>query len=169
MDSYSTIIFDEFLTFDKPFLFLEEHSASLHTYVGYFAFQPTTPIRSEIDFKLAGTQCNVMMSRLKPWIQLQSSKKKKTVLEDGSPNPETLRSTKPEAIMWTCTVSAPEMTIVLYDLIDSPLYHVSGLSLFYYCFWWLENHPFIQNILLCYIFTIPCLLTKPLSSICQLN
>ncbi|GFY96064.1 similar to HYPERSENSITIVE TO PI STARVATION 4 [Actinidia rufa] len=102
----------------------------------YIPLQPTSPIRSEIDFKLAGTQCNVMMSRLKPWIQLQSSKKKKMVLQDGSPNPETLRSTKPEVIMWTCTVSAPEMTIVLYDLIDSPLYHGCSQS----------SHAFANNI-----------------------
>ena len=128
-----TIIFEEFLTFDNPFLVLEKHSASLHTYVDYYTFQPTSPIRSEIDFKLAGTQCNVMMSRLKPWIQLQSSKKKKMLLQDGSPDPETLRSTKPKVIMWACTVSAPEMTVVLYDLRDSSLYHVSGFSLFYYC------------------------------------
>ncbi|KAL7208123.1 hypothetical protein ACSBR1_029976 [Camellia fascicularis] len=89
----------------------------------YIPLQPTSPIRSEIDFKLGGTQCNIIMSRLKPWIQLQSSKKKKMVLQDGNPNPQRPQSTESKVIMWTCTVSAPEMTIVLYSLRGSPLYH----------------------------------------------
>ncbi|CAL5425644.1 unnamed protein product [Camellia sinensis] len=84
-----------------------------------FTFQPTSPIRSEIEVKLGGTQCNIIMSRLKPWMHLQSSKKKKMVLQDGNSNPERLRSTESKAIMWTCTVSAPEMTIVLYSLSGS--------------------------------------------------
>lgn len=90
-------------------------------------FQPTSPIRSEIDIKLGGTQCNLIMVRLKPWVQLQSSKKKKMVLREEIPNPERLQSTESKAIMWTCTVSAPEMTIVLYNLSGLPLYHVSDL------------------------------------------
>ena len=42
-------------------------------------FQPASPIRSEIDVKLGGTQCNLMMGRLKPLMKLSSSKKKKMV------------------------------------------------------------------------------------------
>ena len=32
-----------------------------------------------------------------------------------------------KAIMWTCTLSAPEMTTVLYNSSGLPLYHVSGV------------------------------------------
>ncbi|XP_058224972.1 protein SABRE isoform X2 [Rhododendron vialii] len=102
----------------------------------YIPLQPTSPIRSEIDFKLGGTQCNVIMSRLKPWIELQSLEKKSMVLQDGNPNPERLRSTKSEIFMWACTVSAPEMTIVLYDLRGSSLYHGCSQS----------SHVFANNI-----------------------
>ncbi|KAJ1424736.1 FMP27, GFWDK domain [Sesbania bispinosa] len=33
------------------------------------------------------------------------------------------QSSDSKTIMWTCNVSAPEMTIVLYDMVGSPLYH----------------------------------------------
>ena len=32
-----------------------------------------------------------------------------------------------KAIMWTCTLSAPEMTVVLYSISGLPLYHVSDI------------------------------------------
>lgn len=102
----------------------------------YIPLQPTSPFRSEIDVKLGGTQCNLIMVRLKPWMQLQSSKKKKMVLREESPNPERLQSTESKAIMWTCTVSAPEMTIVLYNLSGLPLYHGCSQS----------SHVFANNI-----------------------
>ncbi|THG12391.1 hypothetical protein TEA_011109 [Camellia sinensis var. sinensis] len=95
-------------------------------FITQHCLKPTSPIRSEIEVKLGGTQCNIIMSRLKPWMHLQSSKKKKMVLQDGNSNPERLRSTESKAIMWTCTVSAPEMTIVLYSLSGSPLYHITN-------------------------------------------
>mgnify|MGYP004710212097 FL=1 len=51
------------------------------------------------------------------------SKPKRMVLrEEGSL--EKQRSSGQSAIMWTCTASAPEMTIVLYNLSGSPVYHV---------------------------------------------
>ncbi|CAN1159441.1 Protein SABRE [Linum perenne] len=99
----------------------------------YFSLSPTSPIRAEIDVKLGGTQCNIIISRLKPWLRLQNLKKKKTVLrEEVSP------LSKPElkAIMWTCTVSAPEMTLVLYSVDDLPLYHGCTQS----------SHVFANNI-----------------------
>uniref|UniRef100_A0A5B7AFH2 FMP27/BLTP2/Hobbit GFWDK motif-containing RBG unit domain-containing protein n=1 Tax=Davidia involucrata TaxID=16924 RepID=A0A5B7AFH2_DAVIN len=102
----------------------------------YIPLQPTSPIRSEIDIKLGGTQCNMIMSRLKPWMLLHSSKKNKMVLREESPNPERPQSTESKAIMWTCTVSAPEMTIVLYSLSDVPLYHGCSQS----------SHVFANNI-----------------------
>ncbi|CAN0873523.1 Protein SABRE [Linum grandiflorum] len=88
----------------------------------YVPKEPTSPIRAEIDVKLGGTQCNIILSRLKPWLRLKSSKKKKMVLrEEVAPHPKP-PSTESKAIMWTCTVSAPEMTIFLYTVDDLPLY-----------------------------------------------
>lgn len=92
-----------------------------------FTIQPTSPVRAEIDIKLGGTQCNIIMSRLKPWLRLHYSKKKRMVLREELSAPEKPRSTESKAIMWTCTVSAPEMTIVLYSISGVPVYHVSDL------------------------------------------
>ena len=89
-------------------------------------FQPASPIRVEVDLKLGGTRCNIIISRLKPWLRLHSSKKKKMVLKKEKPS-EKPKSSESKAITWTCTVSAPEMTIVLYSTSGSPLYHVSNV------------------------------------------
>ncbi|CAK9163638.1 unnamed protein product, partial [Ilex paraguariensis] len=89
----------------------------------YIPLQPTSPIRSEIDVKLGGTQCNLIMSRLKPWMRLRSTNNRKMVLREDRSSLERPQSADIKAIMWTCTLSAPEMTIVIYNLSDSPLYH----------------------------------------------
>lgn len=89
----------------------------------YIPLQPILPVRSEVDVKLGGTQCNIIVSRINPWLQLQSSKKKTMVLQTGSSHPEKLEPTKPKMILWTFTVSAPEMAVVLYNLKGSPIYH----------------------------------------------
>ncbi|KAJ4962833.1 hypothetical protein NE237_022772 [Protea cynaroides] len=102
----------------------------------YVPTQMTAAVRAEIDVKLGGTQCNAIMSRLKPWIRLQLSKKKKMVLRDESSHLELSGTTEMKAIMWTCTVSAPEMTVVLYSLTGSPLYHGCSQS----------SHLFANNI-----------------------
>ncbi|CAI9116131.1 OLC1v1017206C1 [Oldenlandia corymbosa var. corymbosa] len=102
----------------------------------YIPLQPSAPIRSEIDIRLGGTQCNLLVSRLVPWVQLHSSKPKKMVLREESSMPEKPRSTEQNAVMWTCTMSAPEMTIVLYNLSDLPLYHACSQS----------SHIFANNI-----------------------
>ncbi|KAG9440183.1 hypothetical protein H6P81_020348 [Aristolochia fimbriata] len=104
--------------------------------------QLTAPIRAEIDIKLGGTQFNIIMSRLKPWMHLHMSKKKKMVLRENPPNHDRPESTERDdvtdikAIMWTCTFSSPEMTIVLYSLSGSPLYHGCSQS----------SHLFANNI-----------------------
>lgn len=85
-------------------------------------------MRCEVDVKLGGTKCNLIMGRLKPWMQLKSSKKNKMVLQEESSKIKKPQSTTDsKSLMWTCTVSAPEMTIVLYNMSGLPLYHVSGL------------------------------------------
>ncbi|KAF7141344.1 hypothetical protein RHSIM_Rhsim06G0070200 [Rhododendron simsii] len=88
----------------------------------YIPSQHDLPIRYESDVKLGDTQCNIILSRLKPWMRLRSSKGKKMVLQDGSSNPGRLHSTESKDIIWSCTVSAPEMTAMLYSLSGLPLY-----------------------------------------------
>ncbi|CAH1443357.1 unnamed protein product [Lactuca virosa] len=102
----------------------------------YIPLQPTSPIRCEIDVKLGGTQCNLFMERLNPLMKLSSSKKKKMVLGDENANPVPVQTSSSKAIMWTCTVSAPEMTIVLFNLSGLPIYHGCSQS----------SHVFANNI-----------------------
>ncbi|TMX00067.1 hypothetical protein EJD97_001436, partial [Solanum chilense] len=89
----------------------------------YIPLQPASPIRSEVDVKLGGTQCNMVMTRLQPWMRLHALRKKKMVLRGESTTSERSHSYDHKAFMWTSTISAPEMTVVLYDLNGSPLYH----------------------------------------------
>ena len=89
--------------------------------------QPTSPIRSEIDIKLGGTQCNIIMATLKSLMKLRPPKKVKTVQKDEIASPVKVDSSDDfKLIMWTCTFSAPETTISLTNLEGSMLYHVSG-------------------------------------------
>jgi hypothetical protein len=101
------------------------------TYYFYYCYwipplyQPISPVRAETEIKLGGTQCNIIMNRLKPLLLLQLSKKKKKVLREQTSVVVKPQSTDGKIIMWTCNVSAPEMTIVLFDMVGSPVYHVS--------------------------------------------
>ncbi|GAB4839472.1 hypothetical protein Ancab_028995 [Ancistrocladus abbreviatus] len=102
----------------------------------YVPMQSTSTIRAEIDVKLGGTQCNVILSRLTPWLHLHFAKKKRMVLKEESSNQDRPKSTGFKAIMWTCTFSAPEMTIMLYSMSGSPLFHSCSQS----------SHVFANNI-----------------------
>lgn len=102
----------------------------------YIPLQPASPIRSEVDVKLGGTQCNLVMTRLHPWMRLHALRKKKMVLRGESTTSERSHSSDHKAFMWTSTISAPEMTVVLYDLNGSPLYHGCSQS----------SHVFANNI-----------------------
>lgn len=92
-----------------------------------FCFQPASPIRCEIGVKLGGTRCNLIITRLNPWLRLNASKKKKMVLKEESPAREKSRPSDHKAIIWTSTISAPELTIMVYDLNGLPLCHVRVL------------------------------------------
>ncbi|KAG9130844.1 hypothetical protein Leryth_016988 [Lithospermum erythrorhizon] len=100
------------------------------------ALQPATPIRSEIDIKLGGTQFNLIVTRFIPLLKLHSLEKNKVARPNGSLLKEKSRSTEHKNLLWTCTVSAPEMTLVLYSLNDQPLYHCCSQS----------SHVFANNI-----------------------
>lgn len=102
----------------------------------YVPTQMSSSIRAEIDIKLGGTQCNIRMSRLRPWMRLYNSRKRKMVLQEESPNLERPQNTEFKPILWTCTVSAPEMTTVLYSVSGLPLYHGCSQS----------SHVFANNI-----------------------
>ncbi|KAJ8551108.1 hypothetical protein K7X08_000478 [Anisodus acutangulus] len=102
----------------------------------YIPLQPASPIRSEVDVKLGGTQCNLVITRLHPWMRLHALRKKKMVLQGERTTSEKSHSSDHKAFMWTSTISAPEMTILLYDLNDSPLYDGCSQS----------SHVFANNI-----------------------
>ncbi|KAH9605088.1 hypothetical protein KSS87_000957 [Heliosperma pusillum] len=103
----------------------------------YIPLQPTSPVRAEFDVKLGGTQCNLILSRLEPWLRLHFAKKKKVVKkEEVSTLVDKPKSTASKAIMFTCTVSAPEMTIILYNMSGLPLFHGCSQS----------SHVFANNI-----------------------
>ncbi|OIW02537.1 hypothetical protein TanjilG_12851 [Lupinus angustifolius] len=85
--------------------------------------QPLSPVRAETEIKFGGLQCNIIMSRLKPWLLLHGSKKKKVVLREETPAVVKPQSTESKPIMWTCNVSAPEMTIMLFNLAGTQVYH----------------------------------------------
>ncbi|KAI4337581.1 hypothetical protein L6164_015978 [Bauhinia variegata] len=102
----------------------------------YVPVQPTSPVRAEIEIKLGGTQCNIITSRLKPWLPLHLSKKKKMVLRDEASDVVKPQITDNKAIMWTCTVSAPEMTLMFFDIAGSSVYHGCSQS----------SHLFANNI-----------------------
>jgi hypothetical protein len=89
--------------------------------------QSFLPIRAEIDAKLGGTQCNVMLSRLMPWMRLHSLRTKAMKLSKRGSRQEISQTKEIKQILWTCTVSAPEMTVMLYSLNGLVLYHVSYL------------------------------------------
>ena len=89
----------------------------------HFFPQPALPVQAEVDVKISGFQCNLIMSRIKPLIRIKSDKKKPPVVHE-SPQQEKAPKEK-LALAWACTLSAPDLTIVLHSLDDVPLYHVS--------------------------------------------
>ncbi|KAK3149720.1 hypothetical protein QOZ80_3AG0221540 [Eleusine coracana subsp. coracana] len=94
------------------------------------------PIRAEIDAKLGGTQCNIMLSRLMPWMRLHSLRTKGMKLSKRETRQEISQTKEIKPILWTCTVSAPEMTLMLYSLNGLVLYHACSQS----------SHLFANNI-----------------------
>ncbi|WVZ56949.1 hypothetical protein U9M48_007409 [Paspalum notatum var. saurae] len=83
--------------------------------------QPALPVQAEVDIKISGFQCNLIISRIKPLIRINSDKKKPLVLRE-SPQQEKAPKEK-IALAWACTLTAPELNLVLHSLDDVPLYH----------------------------------------------
>ncbi|CAF2106618.1 hypothetical protein Bca4012_092340 [Brassica carinata] len=87
-------------------------------------FQPVLPINANLEIELGGTQCNLFISRLEPWLSLLFPEKRTLVVQEEICTREKLKAADMKTIMWTCTFSAPEMTM-LCGIDDLPLYHVS--------------------------------------------
>ncbi|PIN12656.1 hypothetical protein CDL12_14731 [Handroanthus impetiginosus] len=102
----------------------------------YIPLQPNSPIRSEVEVKLGGTQCNLILNRLETWMRIRPPRKPKKELLEESSAKEKSQSSEQKAIMWTCTLSAPEMTVVVYSLSGFPVFHGCSQS----------SHIFANNI-----------------------
>lgn len=87
--------------------------------------QSISHVRAETEIKLGGLQCNIIMSRLKPWMVLHTSKKKKMVLKEETSVVKPKSTDSKTTITWTCKFSTPQMTITLYNMAGFPVYHVS--------------------------------------------
>ncbi|KAJ3674692.1 hypothetical protein LUZ60_005308 [Juncus effusus] len=100
------------------------------------------PVGIEIDAKLGGTQCNLDLTKLLPWMRLYRLRPKKVKsLSKQSSQIEKQNEIKTsneviKLVMWTCTVSAPEMTLMFYSLDGVVLYHGCSQS----------SHLFANNI-----------------------
>ncbi|KAK8444457.1 hypothetical protein SEVIR_9G137900v4 [Setaria viridis] len=97
---------------------------------------PFLPVRAEIDAKLGGTQCNVMLIRLMPWMRLLSLRTKGMKPSKGDSNQEISQKKEFKPILWTCTVAAPETAVMLYNIDGLALYHACSQS----------SHLFANNI-----------------------
>jgi hypothetical protein len=89
----------------------------------HFPPQPALPVQAEVDVKIIGFQCNLIISRIKPLIRINSDKKKPLVLHE-SPQQEKAPKEK-LALALAFTLSAPDFTVILHSLDDVPVYHVS--------------------------------------------
>lgn len=99
--------------------------AQLIIYILHLPFlQPVPPIRVETQIKLGGTQCNMMINRLKPWLVLHSPKKKKMVLGEEASKVVKPQSTNVKTIVWTCKFSAPDITMMVFSMAGSPVLRV---------------------------------------------
>jgi hypothetical protein len=86
--------------------------------------QSTLPIRAEVNIKISGAQCNLIISRIKPLILFKSAKKKPLVLHEIPQQEKAPKEKLPLALV--LAFSAPELSVVVYSLEDIPLFHVSS-------------------------------------------
>jgi len=91
-------------------------------------------VRAETQIKIGRSQCNIVMSRIKPWLLLKPPpNKKKMVIKEEAPVAKPKSTDDSKAIVWTCNLSASDLTIMLFSMAGSPLYHVSILPYIYVC------------------------------------
>ncbi|CAN7136702.1 unnamed protein product [Brassica rapa subsp. narinosa] len=95
----------------------------------YCPVQESSPVRAEVEVKLGGIMCNVIMARFEPLLRLHFSKKKKIVLKEEKPTIPKPESSGFKPVVWKCATSIPDVKIVLYNLESSPIYQLSSDSL----------------------------------------
>ncbi|KAH7290740.1 hypothetical protein KP509_30G061600 [Ceratopteris richardii] len=77
----------------------------------------------EVDVKLGGAQCSLLTGKVDKCLDMLYSMKPKAKGNDPVHSQKPPSSTK--GINWTCTVSAPDMSITVHDISGLVLYNVS--------------------------------------------
>ncbi|CAH8337276.1 unnamed protein product [Eruca vesicaria subsp. sativa] len=95
----------------------------------YCPVQESSPVKAEVEIKLGGIMCNVIMARFEPLLRLHFSKKKKIVLKEEKPTIAKPESSGVKAVVWKCVTSIPDVKIVIYNPESSPIYQLSSDSL----------------------------------------
>ncbi|KAM0879684.1 hypothetical protein ACQ4PT_034073 [Festuca glaucescens] len=99
---------------------------SLNKKIDLFPEKSTLLIRAEVNIKISGAQCNLIISRIKPLILFKSAKKKPLVLHEIPQQEKAPKEKLPLALV--LAFSAPELSVVVYSLEDIPLFHCCLLS-----------------------------------------
>ncbi|WVY91260.1 hypothetical protein V8G54_036774, partial [Vigna mungo] len=103
---------------------LEISSVKMASFV-YVPVQSVMLIRAETEIKIGRSQCNIVMSRIKPWLLLKPPSKQKKLVIREEPSVAKPKSTDDsKTIVWTCNLSTSEFTIMLFNMAGSPLYNV---------------------------------------------
>ncbi|KOM47515.1 hypothetical protein LR48_Vigan07g121900 [Vigna angularis] len=103
---------------------LEISSVKMASFV-YVPVQSVMLIRAETEIKIGRSQCNIVMSRIKPWLLLKPPSKQKKLVIREEPSVAKPKSTDDsKTIVWTCNLSTSEFTIMLFNMAASPLYNV---------------------------------------------
>ncbi|XP_010545182.1 PREDICTED: protein KINKY POLLEN [Tarenaya hassleriana] len=84
--------------------------------------QASSCVKAEVEITLGGVVSNIIMTRFEPLLRLHFSRKKKMVLKEEKPKTMKSESNGLKGITWKCSISAPGMAVVLYDVGSSPLY-----------------------------------------------
>jgi len=94
--------------------------------------QTSKPVQVQADVELGGTQCNLMTACLDCWLKLAmrvlKNPSNQALAENPIPRPVTLKKER-RKLIWGCTFSAPDLTLLAYSLDGMPLYNV-GFSYF---------------------------------------
>lgn len=109
-------------------------TAALHFHMitHYFGLQVDRPLQVQVGIELGGTHCNLMTACVDCWLKFAMrtlQKPKKDFNDIGGteshslPRPMVAKKKKGK-ILWSCTFSAPEFTLVAYSLDGMPLYNV---------------------------------------------
>ncbi|KAG0631787.1 hypothetical protein M758_1G279100 [Ceratodon purpureus] len=94
-----------------------------------FPAEASKPVQVQVEIELGGTQCNLMTASVDCWLKLalRVTSKPSNVAGAEHPIPKPVTIKKPKRkLLWGCTFSAPDLTLVAYSLDGMPLYNVSA-------------------------------------------